>query len=136
MAANVIPLFKTKVDRESKLNYRPISLLDSLSKIIERVVFTRLYNFLLDIKFLNPLQSGYRPGDSTVNQLVYLVHKIHEAFEQGKDVRMVFIDISKAFDRVWHKGLLHKLQLIGVGDPLLSWFESYLSNRKQRVIID
>jgi hypothetical protein len=57
-AANVIPLFKTKVDRESKLNYRPISLLDSLSKIIERVVFTRLYNFLLDIKFLNPLPSS------------------------------------------------------------------------------
>ena len=135
-AANVIPLFKTKVDRESKLNYRPISLLDSLSKIIERVVFTRLYNFLLDIKFLNPLQSGYRPGDSTVNQLVYLVHKIHQAFEQGKEVRMVFIDISKAFDRVWHKGLLHKLKLIGVEGPLLSWFESYLSNRKQRVVID
>jgi hypothetical protein len=137
-AANVIPLFKTKVDRESKLNYRPISLLDSLSKIIERVVFKRLYNFLLDIKFLNPLQSGYRPGDSTVNQLVYLVHKIHEAFEQGKEVTMVFIDIrpSRAFDRVWRKGLLHKLKLIGVGGPLLSWFESYLSNRKQRVVID
>jgi hypothetical protein len=113
-------------------------LLDSLSKIIERVVFKRLYNFLLDIKFLNPLQSGYRPGDSTVNQLVYLVHKIHEAFEQGKEVTMVFIDIrpSRAFDRVWRKGLLHKLKLIGVGGPLLSWFESYLSNRKQRVVID
>jgi hypothetical protein len=82
------------------------------------------------------LPSGYRPGDSTVNQLVYLVHKIHKAFEQGKEVRMVFIDISKAFDRVWHKGLLHKLKLIGVGSPVLSWFESYLFNRKQQVVID
>ena len=82
------------------------------------------------------MQSGYRPGDSTVNQLVYLVHKIHEAFEQGKEVRMVFIDISKAFDRVWHKGLLHKLKLIGVRGPLLSWFESCLSNRKQQVVKD
>jgi hypothetical protein len=89
---------------------------------------------LLDIKCLNPLQSGYRPGDSTVHQLVYLVHKIHEAFEQGKEVRMVFIDIivkrlTEFGTRVYYTC---KLKLIGVGGPLLSWFESYLSNRKHR----
>ncbi len=81
--ANVIPIFK-KDDRQSKLNYRPVSLLDSLSKIVEKIVFVRLYNFLLD--FLNPLQSGFRPGDSTVNQLMYLVHKIYDALGQGKEV--------------------------------------------------
>ena len=133
--ANVIPIFK-KDDRQSKLNYRPVSLLDSFSKITEKVVFIRLYNFLLEIGFLNPLQSGFRPGDSTVNQLVYLVHRIYAAFEQGKEVRMVYLDISKAFDKVWHKGLLYKLEAIGVRDPLLSWFCSYLSDRKQRVVID
>ena len=99
-------------------------------------MFIRLYNFLLDINFLNPLQSGFRPGDSTVNQLVYLVHKINEAFECGKEVRMVYLDISKAFDRVWHKGLLYNLESIGIRDPLPSWFKSYLSHRKQRVVID
>ena len=97
--ANVTPIFK-KDDRQSKVNYRPVSLLDSLSKITEKIVFTRLYTFLLEIEYLNPLQSGFRPGDSTVNQLVYLVHKIYDAFEKGKEVRMVFLDISKAFDKV------------------------------------
>ena len=127
--ANVTPIFK-KDDRQSKVNYRPVSLLDSLSKITEKIVFTRLYTFLLEIEYLNPLQSGFRPGDSTVNQLVYLVHKIYDAFEKGKEVRMVFLDISKAFDKVWHKGLLYKLESLGVRGSLLKWFESYLSNRK------
>ena len=131
--ANVIPTFK-KDDRQSKLNYRPVSLPVSLFKIVEKIVYIRLYNFLLEIGFLNPLQSGFRPGDSTVNQLTYLVHKIYYALEQGKEVRMVFLDISKPFDKVWHKELLYKLELIGIRDPLLGW--SYLSDRKQRVVIE
>ena len=132
MLANVIPIFK-KDDRQSKLNYRPVSLLISLSKIMEKIVFTRLYNFLLEIQFLNRFQSGFRPGDSTVNQLILIVHKIYEALESGKEVRMVFLDISKAFDKVWHRGLIYNLELLGVEDPLLKWFKSYLFGRKQRV---
>ena len=57
-------------------------------------------------------------------------------FESGKEVRVVFLDISKAFDKVWHAGLLKKLEALGVGDPLLSWIESYLLNRKQRVVVE
>ena len=133
--ANVIPIFK-KDDRQSKVNYRPVSLLACLSKISEKIIFIRLYNFLLDINFLKPFQSGFRPGDSTVNQLILITHKIYEALEQGKEVRMVFLDISKAFDKVWHKGLLYKLERLGVRDPLLKWFKTYLTGRKQRVIID
>ena len=129
------PIFK-KDYRQSKINYRPVSLRDSLSKITEKIVFTRLYTFLLEIEYLNPLQSGFRPGDSTVNQLVYLVHKIYHTFEKGKEVRMVFLDISRDFDKVWHKGLLYKLESLGVRGSLLKWFESYLSNRKQRVVVD
>ena len=125
--ANVIPIFK-KDDRQSKLNYRLISLLVSLSKIVEKIAYIRLYNFLLEIGFLIPLQSGFRPGDSTVNQLMYIVHTIYHTLEQGKEVRMVFLDISKAFDKVWHKGLLYKLEVIGIQDPLLSWLKSYLSH--------
>ncbi len=96
----------------------------------------RLYNFLLEIHFLNPFQSGFRPGDSTVNQLVFIIHKIYQALEQGKEVRMVFLDISKAFDKVWHKGLFCKLEFLGVRDPLLKWIKSYLSERMQRIVID
>ena len=127
--ANVIPVFK-KEDRQHKANYRPVSLLPSFSKICEKIVFTRLYNFLLDIGFLYKYQSGFRPGDSTVNQLIYITHQIYLAFEAGKEVRVVFLDISKAFDRVWHAGLLEKLKALGVRNPLLMWIESYLKGRK------
>ncbi|CAB4015541.1 Hypothetical predicted protein, partial [Paramuricea clavata] len=133
--ANVVPIFK-KGEPQLKVNYRPISLLPCLSKICERIVFIRLYNLLLEIGFLYKFQSGFRPGDSTVNQLLYFVHQIYCAFEAGKEVRVVFLDISKAFDRVWHAGLLKKLEAIGIRNPLLQWFESYLENRIQRVVIE
>ena len=81
-------------------------------------------------------QVGFRPGDSTVMQLVYIVHKIYEALEKGSEMRAVFLDISKAFDRVWHRGLIAKLRSIGVEGSLLNWFTSYLSCRKQRVIME
>jgi hypothetical protein len=79
---------------------------------------------------------GFRPGDSSVNQLILITHKMYEGLEQGNEVRMVFLDISKAFDKVWHKGLLYKFERLGVRDPLLKWFKTYLTGRKQRVIID
>jgi hypothetical protein len=132
--ANVSPVYK-KDDHQYKKNYRPISLLPSISKIPEKIAFTRLYEFLLEIRFLNDFLSGFRPGDSTVNQLTYIIHKSYEALEMGKEVRMVFLDFSKAFDKVWHKGLLYKLKSLGVKDPLLRLC-SYLSDRKQRVVIE
>ena len=133
--ANVLPLFK-KDDRQLKTNYRPVSLLPSLSKICEKVAFFHLFNFLSKIGFFYRFQSGFRPGDSTVMQLVYVVHKIYEALEEGSEMRAVFLDISKAFDRVWHRGLIARLRSIGIEGSLLNWFVSYLSCRKQRVIIE
>ena len=84
-------------NRQHKANYRPVSLLPSFSKICEKTVFTRLYNFLLDIGFLYKYQSGFRPGDCTVNQLIYITHQIYLAFgfEAGKEVRVVFLDIMQ-----------------------------------------
>ena len=131
--ANVIPLFK-KENRQLKVNYRPVSLSPSLSKICEKIVFIRLYNFLLGIGFSYKFQSGFRPGDSTVNQLIYIIHEIYSAFEEGKEVRAVFLDISKAFDIVWYAGLIRKLEVLGVKGTLLKWFDSYLKNRKRVVI--
>ena len=130
--ANVIPLFKND-NCQLKQKYRPVSLLPSFSKICERVVFFHLYYFLMETGFLYKFQSGFRPGDSTINQLIFLVHKIYEALEGGKEVRVVFLDISKAFDKVWHAGLLRKLEALGVQSPLLQWFKS---NWKQRVVIE
>ena len=76
------------------------------------------------------------PGDSTVNQLIILYHELCQAIDQQKEVRLVFLDISKAFDKVWHAGLLYKLEKNGISGNLLSWFSSYLKDRQQRVVIN
>ena len=83
-------------------------------------------------------QSGFRPGDSTSNQLLYLINEIHEAFDDPKslEVRAVFLDISKAFDKVWHDGLIFKLKQNGISGSLIKLFGNYLHNRKQRVVLN
>ena len=132
--ANVNPLHK-KNDKSVINNYRPISLLSCLGKIFERLVFKHVFNFFRENLLISIHQSGFTPGDSTVNQLVQIYHLLCEALDKKKDVRIVFFDISKAFDRVWHKGLLFKLKANGIEGPLLTWFENYLTNRKQRVVV-
>ena len=87
------------------------------------------------VHFLCPKQSGFRQKDSSVCKLIHIVHTIYEALENGKEVRAIFLDISKAFDKVWHEGLLFKLKQIGIGGPLLNWFQTYLVGQLQRVII-
>ena len=94
-----------------------------------------MYNFLIEKNVITPFQSGFVPGDSTVNQLVDLYNTFSRALDEGKEVRVVFCDISKAFNRVWHKGLIAKLKHYGISGGLLSWFESYLSNRFQRIVL-
>ena len=132
--ANVVPIHK-KDEKHLLSNYRPISLLSIVSKIFEKVVFKYLYNFIHSNNLLSKHQSGFIPGDSTVNQLAYLYHTFCEALDDKKDVRIVFCDVSKAFDRVWHKGLIYKLQKLGIHGSLLSWLRNYLSDRSQRVVI-
>ena len=132
--ANVTPIFK-KDDPHTKTNYRPISLLSIVGKVMERCVFKYLHNYILDNNILTEHQSGFTPGDSTINQLLYLSNDILKAVDSGKEVRVVFCDISKAFDRVWHSGILYKLSSIGITGNLLSWFHNYLFDRKQRVVL-
>ena len=90
------------------------------------------------LTILTKNQSGFRSGDSTINQLLFLVKEIHEAFEDPKslEVRAVFLNIAKAFDKVWHDGLIFKLKQNGITGKLLKLFESYLQNRKQRVVLN
>ena len=110
------------------------TIIDSEDKVFGRLVFKHLYNNLCDNNILTSLQSGFIPGDSTVNQLTYLYNTICQALDHGKEVRAVFCDISKAFDRVWHAGLINKLEAAGVTGAVLNWFRSYLSDRKQIVL--
>ena len=131
--ANVTPIFK-KGDPSKPSNYQPISLLSCLGKLFERCVHKYLYNYLNDNRLLTKYQSGFIKGDSTTNQLIFIYDDINRALDEGLEVRAVFCDISKAFDRVWHRGLLHKLSSLGICGPLLKWFSSYLTLRKQRVV--
>ena len=135
--ANVVPIYK-KEDKQLVKNYRPISLLPICGKIFEKLVFDSLYPYLVSNNLITKNQSGFIPKDSCTNTLLFLINEIHEAFEDPKslEVRAVFLDISKAFDKVWHEGLLFKLKQNGVSGKLLSFFKSYLSNRKQRVAIN
>ena len=96
--ANVTPIFK-KGDKQLIKNYRPISLLPICGKLFEKIIFNYLYSYLGN-NLITKNQSGFRPGDSTTNQLLYLVNEIHQAFENPKylEVCAVFLDISKAFD--------------------------------------
>ena len=132
--ANVLPLFK-KGSKADVNNYRPVSILCCPSKILEKFIFKHIYNYFRDNDLLTPHQSGFQTGDSTVHQLSYLYHKFCEALDQKKEVRLVFCDISKAFDKVWHDGIIFKLRKLGIKGALLSWFHDYLSNRQQRVIV-
>ena len=86
--------------------------------------------------FITKNQSGFRHNDSVTNQLISLVESIHSAFDINHEVRSDYLDMSKAFDKVWHEGLIFKLKQNGIKGKLLNLFESYLSNRKQRVMIN
>ena len=132
--ANVTPIFK-KEDPSVVSNYRPISLLSAVGKVLEKIVHKYLFNYVRDHDILSALQSGFTPGDSTVNQLIDLYNTFCKSLDEGKEVRAVFCDISKAFDRVWHRGLLFKLESVGVSDSLILWFSDYLAERKQRVVL-
>ena len=95
------PIFK-KDDKQLIKNYRPISLLPICGKKFEKIIFNNLHSYFNANNLVTKNQSGFRPGESTTNQLLYLVNEIHQAFENPKalEVRAVFLDISKAFDKV------------------------------------
>ena len=136
--SNVVPVHK-KVDKQLILikNYRLVSLLPICGKLMKKLMFNSIFNFIDTRNMLSVHQSGFRPGDSCVHQLISIVHEIYSAFDANPslEVRGVFLDISKAFDRVWHKGLLYKLKCMGINGNLLKLVESFLSNRYQRVVL-
>ena len=133
--ASVSPIFK-KGDKHLVSNYRPVSLLPCVAKVQERLVFNILYEYCSSHNLLTWRNSGFKKLDSAMNQLVNITHKINLNLDNKLDTCLVFLDVSKAFDRVWHAGLLYKLQCIGITGTLLDWFESYLTDRKQRVAIN
>jgi hypothetical protein len=103
---------------------------------MERCVYKHIHNHLLDNDILTTCQSGFTKVDSAVNQLINITNDFDKALDSGKEIRVVFCDISKAFDRVWHKGLIHKLKQSGISGNLLKRLQNYLYGREQRVVIN
>jgi hypothetical protein len=111
----------TNGNKQLVSNYRPISLLSCVSKMLERMVYKTIYEYCTDNNLLTAKNSGFTRNDSTINQLLYLVQQIYDSLDNAKDSCMVFLDVSKAFDRVWYDGVLFKLQQMGISGSLLSW---------------
>ena len=132
--AKVIPIFKAG-DKSQMDNYRPISLLSSFSKIMEKIIAARLLDFLDNNKILSKWQFGFRAGHSTSHPMVHFLNKISDSLNKKKHTISIFCDLKKAFDTCNHNILLKKLDKYGIRNTELSWFESYLKERKQFVSI-
>ena len=128
--SKVIPVFK-KGNSDELSNYRPISLLSSFSKILERLMYNRLYTFLDKHCILIPQQFGFRQNHSTETALIYASDLLYNYCEKNEFALGLYVDLSKAFDCLDHRILLHKLDHYGIRGTALDWFRSYLSNRRQ-----
>jgi len=133
--AKVVPLFKTG-SRTNIDNYRPISVLNILSKLVERVFYNQLINYLENNKLLSEHQYGFRRNRSTCNAVTKLVDNIRQNMDEGKLTGALFMDLRKAFDTVNHACLLQKLPYYGITGAELEWISSYLFQRSQAVFYD
>ena len=132
---NIVPIHK-KGDKQTLKNYRPVSLLPICGKILERLMFNEMFKFFIENELISSNQSGFKPGDSCVNQLVSITHEIYKSFDKGHEVRGVFLDISKAFEKVWYDGIIFKLTQNGISGNLLKLLHDFLSERRQRVVLN
>ena len=135
--ANVISVHK-KDEKQCVNNYRPVSFLPVIGKIFEKLIFNEIFSFLGREKLLNTNHSGFRPFDSCLNQLLTINHEIFSSFDCNASlaVRSIFLDISKACDKVWHESLLYKLKPFDISGNLLNLIKHYLTNRSQRVVLN
>ena len=134
--AKVIPIYKKSGSSLVMKNYRPVSLLPVFSKILERVVYNRLFNYLVKHSILHTSQYGFQINLSTEQAILELQDRVTNILENGKLCVGIFMDLSKAFDTLDHSILLSKLQAYGIRGMALDWFRNYLSNRKQYVSIN
>ena len=134
--AILIPILKKGKDKNNKESYRPISLLSCLGKTMERMINKRLQNHLERNGLLDPTQSGFRKNRSTEDQIAYLTQEVENGFQRKMKTIAVFVDLTKAFDKVWKEGLLLKLARKEIGGKMYRWIESYLFHRSARVKLD
>ena len=135
LKSNIVPVHK-KNDKQRLNNYRPISLLPICSKIFERLIFNEMFGFFIKNDLTSQHQSGFKHGDSCINQLLSITQEIYRSFDEGFDIRSVFLDTSKSFDKVWHDDIIFKLKKNDISGNLLNLLSNFLRNRKQRVVLN
>ena len=117
-------------------NYRPVSLLSVVSKVLEKAIFLQLFKYLEDNSLIHPSHHAYRPMHNTTTALIEMIDNWAEAFENNEITAVILCDQSAAFDVCDHKILINKLEIYGLQDGALAWFSSYLENRSQRVYVE
>ena len=130
--ANVVPVFKRGI-KEHVQNYRPISLLCIVSKVLERCVLNHIWEHLQEI--INDHQHGFMPGRSCTSQLVGVLDKIGKVLARGEQIDVIYLDMTKAFNKVNHELLINKLRRFGFKTNLLNWLQTYLYHRRQQVTV-
>ena len=132
---NMVPVHK-KRDEQILKNYWPVSLFPIHGKIFECLLYNSLFKYLIENNLIFPNQSGFKLGDLCTDQLISITHEIYQSFDDEFEVRGVFLEISKAFDKVWHNGLIYKLKENRVAGDLLGTLINFLEDRGQRAILN
>ena len=133
--ANIIPLFK-KGSRNKSENYRPVSLTSVICKLLERLIKDHMVDFLVKHKLLNSSQHGFLKARSCLTNMLCFLEEITKWIDMGSPVDIIYLDFQKAFDKVPHQRLLLKLKAHGIGDSISDWIEQWLTDRRQRVVVD
>ena len=134
-AANIIPLFK-KGSRNKSENYRPVSLTSVICKLLERLIKDHMVDFLVKHKLLNSSQHGFLKARSCLTNMLCFLEEITKWIDVGSPVDIIYLDFQKAFDKVPHQRLLLKLKAHGIEDSITDWIEQWLTDRRQRVVVD
>ena len=134
--SSVVPVFKNVGERSNAKNYRPVRVLSVVSKVFEKLVSNRIVDHLEKCGLFSDFQYGFRSSRSTADLLTVVSDRIARAFNRSGATQAVALDISKAFDRVWHAGPLQKLKSYGISGQIFGLNSSFLSNRRLRVVLD
>jgi len=133
--ANIVPIFK-KGDKSNPGNYRPVSLTCVCSKLLEHVIYSHVFSHLKKYNILSEEQHGFQQNRSCETQLIGTVNDIAENMNESKQTDVILLDFAKAFDKVPHVRLCHKLSYLGINGTLLEWIKSFLTDRTQQVIVN
>ena len=133
--SKVTPIYK-KGPKHDMNNYRPISVISTIAKVMEKIAHNQLYLYLQNENILSPSQHGFRKGHSTVTALLEITDRLYHNIDIGELNGVIFLDLRKAFDTIDHQIMLKKLRCYGIAGTAHNWFSSYLSNRSQYCQVD